>query len=90
MSVISNMLDGYIPTNILAKEFKIKSKDFRNTSLKSVTHGDIIFVQLPFSSIKFINSKEYIPAVLNEEERDESMYDYVLHISPKIRVGFWK
>jgi len=88
--VISDMFEGYIPVSILISVWNINKKDLEPYKLKTKKSKNFVLVQIPLSSMKFINSKEYVSALLDTKEKDESMYDHVLHISNKVRVGFWK
>jgi len=83
------ILDGYIPSNILAKELGCMSQDFKHTTLDSVKFKNIILIKIPLSAVKFINSKEYTSTMFEAGESEES-YDYVLPISKKYKVGFWR
>jgi len=88
-TAIQAILDGYIPSNILAKELGCVSQDFKNTTLDSVKFKNIVLIKIPLSAVKFINSKSYTPNVFESGECEES-YDYVLPISEKYKVGFWR
>ena len=83
------IFDGYVPSNLLAKDLGLEAKDFRGTTLPTVKFKAIVLVKIPLSAVKFIISNEYTSALLDAKEK-EDMYDYVLTVSPKIKVGFWR
>lgn len=86
---ITAILDGYIPSTILANFFNIESKRLKATTLDSIKYKNVKLIKIPLTAVKFINSREYQTAVLEENE-DEREYDYVLTLSKNLKVGFWK
>jgi len=89
MKMIEKILDGYFPASILAKDLGIESKDFLDTTLERVVFKRVMLVRVPSTAIHYIQSVDYTPALLEPNETADE-YDYVLNISNKVRVGFWK
>ena len=89
MTITGAIYEGYIPSNLLAKDLGIKPKDLQDTTLEKVVFKKIALIKIPLSLVKFISSSEYTSTLLLKDE-SESKYDYILQISEKRRVGFWK
>jgi hypothetical protein len=89
MTITGAIYEGYIPSNLLAKDLGIEPKDLKDTTLEKVVFKKVTLIKIPLSVIKFISSSEYTPTLLLKNE-SESKYDYILQISAKRRVGFWK
>ena len=89
MKITEAIFEGYVPSNLLAKDLGIESTDFKATTLNKISFKNVVLVKIPLSALKFITDKNYESCVLQKNE-DTLQYDYILPISQKIRVGFWK
>ena len=89
MKMITPILNGYIPSTLLANDLNIESKDFKDTTLEKIVFKKVTLVKIPNEAVKYAESTEYISCRLKADE-SESSYAYVLKISNKVRVGFWK
>lgn len=89
MKITEAIYEGYIPSNLLAKDLGIESRDFKSTTLNKINFKNVLLIKIPLSALKFITDKEYSSCVIMEED-DLKQYDYILPISSKISVGFWK
>jgi len=85
--ISSKVLDGYIPSTILAKDLCIPSSKLRYTTLEHIRFKRVLLIKLPSEVLKYIDG-DYVPVLITKESDEE--FDYILKISEKIKVGFWK
>ena len=88
-SVTQAIFEGYVPSNLLAKDLGIDSSDFKSTTLNKISFKNVVLIKIPLSALKFLTDNEYSSCVILEDD-DIKQYDYILPISKKISVGFWK
>ena len=85
--ISSKVLDGYIPSTILAKDLCISSSKLRYTTLEHVRFKKVLLIKLPLEARKYIDG-DYVPVLIQKETDEE--FEYILKISEKMKVGFWK
>ena len=95
MSVVSEMLDGNVLGSELAKHFglnpryfsKVFEKESLNKDVKITKFKHTVLVSVPKEAHEYIKNYTAVPLSANE---DESEYEYVLHLTNKLKIGFWK
>ena len=93
--VVSAMMDGSVIGSELAKLFglhtryfsNIKDSENVNKDIKIVKFKHVLLVDIPFEARKYIRDYTATPLAIND---DETEYDYVLPLTNKIKIGFWK
>jgi len=92
--VVSAMMDGCILGSSLAVKFGLNSRYFSqckaeslNSNIKIFNFKNVLLVEVPSDARVYIRDYVATPLDIND---DESKYDYILPLTRKIKIGFWK
>jgi len=94
-NIVSAMMDGSVIGSELAKLFGLHTSYFAhnkdceslNKDIKIMKFKHVILVEVPYEARPYI--KDYTATVISSAD-DEKEYDYVLPLTNKIKIGFWK
>ena len=95
MNIVSAMIDGCVRGSDLADVFglnpryfsRVNEADSLNSDIEILKFKNVVLVEVPHEAREYI--KNYV-ATRIEEGEDESKYEYVLRLTNKIKIGFWK
>ena len=93
--IVSAMMDGSVIGSELAKLFGLnaryfshnKDADSLNKDIKIMKFKHVLLVEVPYEARKYIRECTATPLAIGA---DESEYEYVLPLTNKIKIGFWK
>lgn len=93
--IVFAMMDGSVIGSELAKLFGLHTSYFSNNkdcislnkSIKIIKFKHVLLVELPFEAREYIKNYTATPLAIND---DESEYVYVLPLTNKIKIGFWR
>jgi len=94
-NIVSEMMGGSVIGSELAKLFGLHSRYFSNLrdsenvnkDIKIMKFKHVLLVDVPNEAREYIKDYTAIALSINA---DESEYDYVLPLTNKIKIGFWK
>jgi len=94
VSVVLEILNGSLPASILAKELGLKPDYFSNVrddslnkEVKVYRFKHTVLVRLPKDAYEML--KTHTAVVLNKDDNEKD-FDYILHLTSRIKIGFWK
>ena len=93
--MVNAMIDGCVVGSALAEKFGLNSRYFShnqdaetlNKSIKIMKFKHVLLVEVPHEARQYI--KDYVATPLSTGD-DESKYEYVLPLTNKMKIGFWK
>jgi len=94
-NVVSAMMDGLIVGSELAKLFGLHTSYFAhvrdseslNKNINILKFKHVILVEVPMEAKEYI--RDYTATALSIGD-DETPYEYILNITNKTKIGFWK
>jgi hypothetical protein len=91
---VAMMLDGCVLGSVLANKFGLNARYFSqckaeslNSNIKIFNFKNVLLVELPLDVRPYLRGYIATPLDVND---DESKYDYILSLTRKIKIGFWK
>lgn len=93
--IVVAMMNGSVIGSELAKLFGLHTSYFAhnieaqslNPNIKIIKYKHVVLVEIPPEAREYI--KNYIATPLAATD-DESDFDYILPLTSKIKIGFWK
>jgi len=95
MNIVSAMMDGCVRGSDLAELFglnpryfsRVNETDSLNSDIEILKFKNVVLVEVPYEAREYI--KNYVATPIPVDE-DESKYEYVLRLTSKMKIGFWK
>jgi hypothetical protein len=93
--MVNAMIDGCVVGSALAEKFGLNSRYFShnqdaeslNKGIKIMKFKHVLLVEVPYEARPYI--KDYVATPLSAVD-DESKFAYVLRLTNKMKIGFWK